>query len=235
MSGLIILPIFIFYVYIAFLVFKFILKLINKEIKGFILLVIVILLPFWDLILLKTMKEVYLITHSNPLIHEKIKFDKNGKYESLAMFASVDDIDRLKEDIPKYYKNTFDLVNSHIEFLVKNKDTNETKILKVKQISEDKYNFTYLDKSQAQYKLIAEGTSWFFDMAGTRRYKVYNTKKNKLIATNYRIFLSGNKKAIYFREEILLMKSGNGFPLVYVEDSGASSGLGIMSRLRILK
>jgi len=237
MSGLIIVPIFIFYVAVSFFVLWLISKKFFPKVKplklGGIVLAVVLVFPFWDLIVLKVIKEAYVLTHQNPIIHEQIKFDKNGKYESLAIFDSVDDINRLKKDIPKYYTDMFNLVNNHIEFLVLDKDTNKTKILKVTQTNNGKYTFEFIDKTQAQYKLTDKFYKSIFGIYAITKYKVTEVNSNKLVAQSFSIGLIEFFK--YFREEILLFKTGTGGSMLQVKGAGAFSSNTILGQLHMLK
>lgn len=239
MSGLIILPIFIFYVAVSSFILKILVaKLFPKaNVKKTLVLIlaVVLMFPFWDLIVLKLIKESYILTHANPIVYEKIKFDKNGKYESLARFDRKYNSDELIKNIPnnKFYNKLFNLVNSHIEFLVLDKDTNETKILKVSPIKDNEYKFEYIENSQAQYQLTHTFDKGLFDIYAITKYKVVEVNSNKLVAQNYSIGLIEFFK--YFREEILLFKTGSGGSMLQVKGAGAFSGNTILSELHMLK
>jgi len=238
-SGLIIFPIFIFYVVVSFFVLWFITKKLLPKVKplklGGAVLAVVLIFPFWDLIVLKTIKEVYVLTHSNPIIYEQIKFDKNGKYKSLAKFDREYDSDKLKKTIPKneFYRKMFNAVSSHIEFLVLDKDTNRTKILKVTQTSNGRYMFEFIDKLQAQYQIVSKPYKGLFGMYGVRTYKVIKVSSKKVIAKNYRIGLYPFFKD--FRENKLLFITGTGGSMFRIKGAGAFSGNTILSQLHMLK
>lgn len=83
MSGIIILPIILIYIFVAFLIYKIVLKSTDKKFFSRMVFIAVITFPFWDLILQKTIKTIYQFPGVlEPKIYAYPEKDENGMIES---------------------------------------------------------------------------------------------------------------------------------------------------------
>lgn len=83
MSGIIILPIILIYIFVVFLIYKIVLKSTNKKFFSRMFFIGVLTFPFWDLIIQKTIKTVYQFSGAlESKIYAYPEKDKNGMIES---------------------------------------------------------------------------------------------------------------------------------------------------------
>ena len=201
MSGLIILPILIAYILFALFMYK----LTTSK----IVLVVILLFPFWDLIIQKGIKTYYQVFESEPIIYAMPEFDKDGKIESLGLG------DVTLEPIEIFQKNeTYDIyqkINNFIEFGII--DYNH-KIVKV-FMKNKSYEIT--NKQMARYKIILmRPVSYFLGLYERIDYKLIDTqKKNKVLAEAYEIRFTN--KYDFVRRNILWWQSGNGQSMISVK------------------
>lgn len=220
MSGLIILPIFIFYVIVGFLLIKFILKIFKKKFSNILLLLIVILLPFWDLLFQLGIRSFYQVFLLNPIVYEMPQKDNAGKIESigksLTFHMSIDDIrneQRLAYRLNKRYPNLKEKVSTFIELKSRigryEDKTNKNIIVKVFMRNN---NYEIIDKTEARYIVKrnenVDDTHFLGYVIGKTFIQIYDTQKDIVIAETLVMGVSGIKFMEYIRRKYFLMYVG---------------------------
>ncbi len=141
MSGLIIVPIILIYIFIAFLIYKLILRSTNKKLFSRIVFITLLIFPFWDVLLQNVTAIYYSSLNPNFKVYHQAELDKNEKVESIAYLTTLDDLKYYTpEQLDKYDSKRFNLVSDFLEFLVKDEEGKE-KILKIKKLSQGNYKF----------------------------------------------------------------------------------------------
>ena len=86
MSGIIIFPIVLIYIFVAFLIYKLVLKNTNKKFFSRMIFIGILTFPFWDLIIQKGIKTIFEISGVlEPKIYAYPEKDVNGMIESLSL------------------------------------------------------------------------------------------------------------------------------------------------------
>jgi len=204
MSGLIIFPILIVYIVFAILMYKLT--------ASKIVLIVILVFPFWDLIVQKGIKTYYQVFESEPIIYAMPEFDKDGKIESLGL----GDVTFEPISIFKNHENygIYKKVHNFIEFRVFGQDNTE-KLIKVNM--KDK-SYTDLNSSTARYQIVAsKPSSSIFGLYKKRYYRLIDTQQNnKVLAESYAIRFSD--KYNFFRRNILYWQTGTGGNMINVLD-----------------
>lgn len=220
MSGIIIIPIYIIYIVIGFILFKLVLKLFNKRLNSIFILVIVIIFPFWDIFVANGILKILTYT-TKPIIYEMPERDKDGKIESIGesltftiQKETLDNKEELKKLLKKRYPNINEKVKYFVEFKtnlwIKNK-LKKTVIAKIYLNSKKDYEI--IEKSEARYisKLIDSDDT---TLLGFKLFKSHvefiDIKKNKIIAIAPSIRLGTPHIMNIFRGGILMLISGGG-------------------------
>ncbi|NQY21499.1 MAG: hypothetical protein HRT40_09345 [Campylobacteraceae bacterium] len=219
MSGLIILPIFIFYVVVAFFVFKLLLSMFRKKFSNILLLILVILLPFWDLLFQFGIRSFYQVFLLNPIVYEMPQKDKDGKIESigdsLTFYLSMKNIidkEKLVYRLNRIYPNLKEKVSDYIELnsmtgSYENK-TNKDVIVKIFMLNN---SYEIIDKTEARYikKSVDNPSSSLLGFKIRKdEYQIYDTKLNKVIGSAP-LFVIGTVPFMeYIRREYFLMYVG---------------------------
>ena len=214
MSGLIILPILI--AYIVFAIFM------SKITASKIVLIVILVFPFWDLIIQKGIKTYYQIFESEPIIYAMPEFDKDGKIESLGLvdiyYTSFEYFKTAKdfEDFKKYKKGLYEKVSKYVELTayMQGKDTKQIRVYMGDDVSK---RYEFIEKQKARYQVIAsKPESYLFGFYKKRMYRLIDTKQNnKVLAESYAIsFVDGKMR--YFRRNVLWWQGGTGGSMIYV-------------------
>jgi len=213
MSGLIIIPIFIFYTLISFFVLRLIIKKIFSKLSNKIIIIstlsIVLIFPIWDYI------TANLLTNIESKVIEYPIRDKNGKYDSFnSRFVSEhiyidvleNSIERKKyvENLDKFYlENTQNFIELESWSMDNLKFRKNVKIY----LDKDTYPYSFLDNTQARYvqkfpKIISD--SEFFGFTSIeKKIEFVDTKKNKVIGYVLKKSYSTNSLMNFFRKNIL--------------------------------
>ncbi|RXI36129.1 hypothetical protein CRU99_13610 [Malaciobacter mytili] len=216
MSGLIIIPIYIIYVIVGFIVFKLILRLFKKRLNSIIILAIVIIFPFWDIFAANGILKILTYT-TKPIIYEMPEKDKDGKIESIGDSLTKGYID-LDDYNMEFYKKTYaHKVSGYVEYTARTKNPlykdKEILIAKIYLNPNSKKDYDIIEKSEARYisKLIDSEDDTFF---GFKLFKSHvefiDTKKNKIIAIAPSIRVGTPYIMNLFRGGILMLISGGG-------------------------
>ncbi len=232
MSGLIILPILIMYILFAIFMYKIT--------TSKIVLIVILLFPFWDLIVQKGIKTYYQIFESEPIIYAMPEFDKDGKIESLGLgdvtiepfeyFKSENNFDNFKK------QEIYNKINKYIEFMIYTRKgiygKKEIKLIRLSFSGKKPIKYDFINKQQARYQLVASNPiSYGFHQK--QDYRLIDTlKNNKVLAKAYVIRFVTKMKD--FRRNILGWQSGvNGKELLYV--GGLNNTYDMLKKVLLLK
>ena len=227
MSGLIILPIFLFYVAVAFLILKAVTKNrfqnVSKTRMNVIISIIVLVFPFWDLLAVLGVRTVFQAFFLEPIIYEYPVKDSEGKVESLSAKLTPYFIDpsTLESDtkkeivIKKVYPNIKDKVSDFIELkTLIDRDINDKPIYGFAKIYIKQNDMPYelIETSQARYTGGMSDEKTDYNLLGFHyrysAYEVQDTVQNKVIAKAPYVRISGLWIMDKFRTEVLMLKSG---------------------------
>ena len=206
--GIIILFIFIIYMSVGFFISKIVYKRTQRKLYSRLVIAFFLVFPFWDLILQEAIAVTYSSFNKRVEVYKKAELDKDGKIDSLAYLSYLGKPEYYTvKKLDKYYNKNFAFVRSHLEFLVKDPKDGEKKILKIKKISQGKYDFEYIKESQARYRVIWENSFDIYFM-GLSFKKVIDSRNNEVLVKTYSLYFKQLNR--YFRENILYMVGGNG-------------------------
>jgi hypothetical protein len=205
-----------------------------------IVLIVILVFPFWDLIIQKGIKTYYQVFESEPIIYAMPEFDKDGKIESLGLanifytYAYKYDFDTSKdfEQFKKRQENICSKVVEYIDMTAYIHEKRKTQIIKVYLADDASKRYIFIDRQQARYQIIvSKPVSYGFYKK--RYYKLIDTLHNdKILAESYAIKFVTKMK--YFRRDILGWQSGvNGKELMYV--GGVSTTYDMLQKVLLLK
>ncbi len=218
MSGLIIIPIYILYVIVGFIIFKLILKLFKKRLNSIIVLAIVIVFPFWDIFAANGILKILSYT-TKPIIYEMPKKDKDGKIESIGESLTKGYIDLDDYNIEFYKKTYAHKVSGYVEYTARTKNPlykdKETLIAKIYLGTNSKKDYDIIEKSEARYikfynRDFPKDSSFLGFTISRSQVEVYDTKKNKIIAIAPTVGVGTPYIMNLFRGGILMLISGGG-------------------------
>ena len=219
MSGLIIVPIFVFYLIVSYLGLNLIFKLLKLKVKQYIIIAIVILFPFWDLFIQKGIKTFYQIFLLYPTVYEMPERDNEGKIESLDLVSIVKYNERFppdKDDYNRYKKNVKKFVEVGINSYKEYKRT-------MKTIKIDLKNDThkYINKSTARYSFQTptDRKYIFFGIAYTTKNIIYDRLRNKIIIEGSSLKFT-DKFSWFRRNYLFLVTGGSQRDIFYISGAG---------------
>lgn len=204
---------------------------------GKIVFIVVLLAPFWDLIIQKGVKTYYQAFKIEGEIYAYPEVDADGKIESLdltehshtwtiirfvnhlnlrkSIFFKDFSIEQFKID--DFIKETdFDeRIKNFIELKVFDdgafkKEKSVDKKLRVR-FDDIKPQFEYIENGSARYKIEEKKENYFFDLYSINEYLLIDNKTNKVLAKDLLVSFY-NKNENKFRNKYLLWVSGNGIP-----------------------
>ncbi len=238
MSGLIIIPIYIIYVIVGFIIFKLILRLFKKRLNSIIILAIVIIFPFWDIFAANGILKILTYT-TKPIIYEMPEKDKDGKIESIGesltftiQKETLDDKEELKKLLKKRYPNIDEKVKYFVEFKtnlwIKNK-FDKTVIAKIYLGTNSKKDYDIIEKSEARYikfynRDFPKDSSFLGFTIFRSQVEVYDTKQNKIIAIAPTVGVGTPHFMNLFRGGILMLISGGGGAPMFSTKSIVTAG-----------
>ena len=210
--------------YLAYKFFKHKYKHIGK-----IVFIVVLLAPFWDLIIQKSVKTYYQAFKMEGEIYAYPELDADGKIESLDITDGFGGfpIGSLIEYLNLTYgNNIFDNVqienfkidgfNNWLHFDDRIKNFLDTKIFddnKVRKkvrirFDEIKPQFEFIENGNARYKIEKKSEEYLFDLYTVNEYLLIDNKTGNILAKDMSVDF---KKALEskFRNKILLWKSAN--------------------------
>lgn len=213
--------------YLAYKFFKHKYKHIGK-----IVFIVVLLAPFWDLIIQKSVKTYYQAFKMEGEIYAYPEVDAEGKIESLDMTNKLEHrtIFRLVSYLDFKYKEmtfeNFGIEKFKIDSLIKDTDFDERikNFLEIKvfdsneeekklrvRFDDVKPQFEYIENGSARYKIDGGSERFLFGLYTQGTYLLIDNKTNKILAKDISVsFSSENENK--FRNKYLLWISGNGIP-----------------------
>ena len=213
--------------YLAYRFFRHKLKNIGK-----IVFVVVLLAPFWDLIIQKGVKTYYQTFKMEGEIYAYPEFDADGKIESLDLTtkSGFNSISWYIEHLDYRYKEmtheNFGIEKFKIDGVIKDTDfdnrikkflelkvfdfNKEEKKLRVR-FDDIKPQFEYIEKGTARYKIVTNTKKYLFGIYSLSENSLIDNNTNKTLAKDLSIkFNSENENK--FRNKYLLWMSANGIP-----------------------
>lgn len=244
------------YIFIAFLIYKLVLKDTNKKFLSSMVFIGILTFPFWDLIIQKGIKTIFEVSGVlEPKIYAYPEKDENGIIKSL----NIEDIEsnsighfvgylKLKHkeifeniSISQFRVDAFYRSNSYLN---KIRDFIEIKIFDSNSFSTNQYRylrvmlngnepqFEYIDKNndKARYKFIWKDITNFylFSLGGQ---EVIDKETEKILAQSYSITF--NKIGIFesLRNDILLFKSGASGEVGFFSVKGLSTNHKLFNKI----
>lgn len=212
--------------YLAYKLFKNKYKHIGK-----IVFVVVLLAPFWDLVIQKSIKTYYQVFKMEGEIYAYPEFDADGKIESLditkrnsytllrftnhlngrhnkIIFSNID-IQNFKNT---YFRKSTDF-DERIKSFLELKVFDDERIKKKLRVRFDniKPEFEYIESGIARYKIDEIKESYLFDLYTVTEYLLIDNNTNKILAKDLLVSFY-NKDENKFRNKYLLWMSANGIP-----------------------
>ena len=232
MSGLIIVPIFIFYVIVGFFLIKFILRIFKKKFSNILLLLIVILLPFWDLFVQKGVKTYYQVFGLlNPIVYEALKKNVNGKVVSFDFSEWEISVNEQTLENKIAYSNFKNGVNSFVEIYMSNDNDIKKKLVRLDIKAK---TFEYITKPISRY-LVRESKNYkytFFGMVKISKTLIIERNKNKIIMEAKSINFTD--KFTWFRRNYLLLTTGGSQSDLFVIH-GDSGNQELFKKLKLIR
>jgi len=224
MSGIISGPIILFYIFIAYLIYKTILIATQKKILSRVIFALILTFPFWDLMAQKVIKTYYQAFLMEPKIYAMPEFDTDGRVESLGLINIKWEVSDNSLNINKNYYSKY--VKDYIELYIfnwKSIDKKE-KIKLFLNMNDKKVTFNYIDTSQARYQLVSyPADNKLFGLYQIKQYQMIDTKNKNILGESTSIDFS--EKFAYFRENILFLVTGNGIGMYSVWGLGGYGNL----------
>lgn len=191
MSGLIGGPIILFYIFVAYIIYKAVLSATQKKVLSRVIFALILTFPFWDLIAQKGIKTYYQVFLMEPKVYAMPEFDENGMIESLDLnyrlknrFTNIK-LNKLDHDIQYVYRTILKEKIKYLDFifLIKGK----SQIFRF-YLEDEKVKHIILDKPQARYKIIRTKPNFYFGLYKTYTYKLIDTSNNKVLAESFAFY-----------------------------------------------
>lgn len=216
--GLLVIIVNVVYILLSMLIGYLAYKFFKDKYKhiGKIVFIIVLLAPFWDLIIQKSVKTYYQAFKMEGEIYAYPEVDADGKIESLDITrkSGYKSIGWFVNSINKQeitYEN-FPLDLFYIDKFKKTgfDDSNIEKNLRIR-FDDIKPQFEYIENGSARYKIEEKKENHFFGLYSINEYLLIDNKTNKVLAKDLLVSFY-NKDENKFRNKYLLWVSGNGIP-----------------------
>jgi hypothetical protein len=204
------------YIFIAFLIYKLVLKYTNKKFFSMMIFIGILTFPFWDLIIQKGIKTIFEVSGVlEPKIYAYPEKDENGMIESLSLVK----VKYLPKDVILN-----DEISTHRQLKRIVKDFYETSVYNEKEkfdssifrINIDKNSYSYVKEEYSRFRFIVTMDIKLFGLYKIKKYQLIDTKKNILLGDfSEIIFLDTFSN---FRQNILLLQTGNDNNMFYVSN-----------------
>lgn len=191
---------------------------------------IILLAPFWDLIIQKGIKTYYETFKMESTIYAYPQRDKDGKIESLSTMEADSYSngflirDKSYQVMLSVYKNVKNFVE--LKIILDNNETTGKYIGKYGEkyirlsLKDINATYKYMQKNQSQARYKVKATSFEPQLFGLYEKKVFEFIDNKddtLLSTAWELRFTSNKKQ--FRNKYLLWKGANGVPFSLYDSS----------------
>lgn len=183
---------------------------------------VVLLTPFYDLIIQMGIKTYYQNFKMNDTIYAYPEKDENGKIESLATYKADQNYNGIF-----YYKNSY---KDFLDVFLKVNNFVEVKIILNYNLDTGKYigkygekfmrinlkdkTYSVISKNDFKARYIVDATNLEPELFNIYQKKIFTFKdnrKDKVMATAWRIEFPADKNS--FRSRYLLWKNANGVPI----------------------
>jgi hypothetical protein len=180
---------------------------------GKIVFIVVLLAPFWDLIIQKSVKTYYQAFKMEGEIYAYPELDADGKIESLDLtnsdsgrtishFINYEKIPRNKRIFENIGIDEFKIDNFE-----KYDSENKEKYIRIR-FDDIKPQFAYIENGNARYKIEKKSEEYLFDLYTVNEYLLIDNKTGNILAKDMSVdFKKGSKSKL--RNKILLWKSAN--------------------------
>lgn len=180
---------------------------------GKIVFIVVLLAPFWDLIIQKGVKTYYQAFKIEGEIYAYPELDAEGKIESLDLtnsdsgrtishFINYEKIPRNKRIFENIGIDEFKIDNFE-----KYDSENKEKYIRIR-FDEIKPQFEFIENGNARYKIKKKSEKYLFDLYTVNEYLLIDNKTGNILAKDMSVdFKKGSKSKL--RNKILLWKSAN--------------------------
>ncbi|MDY3205373.1 MAG: hypothetical protein RBR70_09910 [Arcobacter sp.] len=216
MSGIIIFPIVLIYIFAAFLIYKLVLRNTNKKFLSMMIFIGILTFPFWDLIIQKGIKTIFEVSGVlEPKIYAYPEKDENGMIESLSLVkVKYLPKDLILNDEISIHRQLKRIVKDFYETSVYNeKEKFDSSIFR---INIDGNSYSYVKEEYSRFRFIVTMDIKLFGLYKIKKYQLIDTKKNILLGDfSEIIFLDTFSN---FRQNILLLQTGNGNNMFYVSN-----------------
>jgi hypothetical protein len=228
--GLLVIVVNVVYLLLSMLIGYLAYKFFKDKYKhiGKIVFIVVLLAPFWDLIIQKSVKTYYQAFKMEGEIYAYPELDADGKIESLDLtnsdsgrtishFINYEKIPRNKRifenigidefKIDNFEKYDFDeRIKNFLELKVFDSE-NKEKYIRIR-FDEIKPQFEFIENGNARYKIKKKSEKYLFDLYTVNEYLLIDNKTGNILAKDMSVdFKKGSKSKL--RNKILLWKSAN--------------------------
>lgn len=215
--GLLVIVVNVVYILLSILIGYLAYKFFKHKYKhiGKIVFIVVLLAPFWDLIIQKSVKTYYQAFKMEGEIYAYPEFDAEGKIESLDLGNTSRKtisyfVDYLNLGFGKDTFSNVDIKKFKIDDFLNETDFDDDGVRKKIRIRFDeiKPQFEFIENGNARYKIEEESENYFFKLCKVDRHTLIDNKTGKILARDMRVdFKRGSESK--FRNKILLWKSAN--------------------------
>ena len=219
---------------IVLLIFWVILRrFIKRKLYKNIFLAFLVLLPFWDVLIQKTIKTYFEIFKMNPIVYSYPERDANGKVESLGL-SDVTDIgnhnlvyntETKRGYMRPYYDDIPQNVDRYVEVLVyqHNLRKRTQNIVKI-NINKIPYTFENINIKKARYQIqTTKIEDSFFGFYSKKDFSLIDTKNKKLLAKSAALYFPNHRWYAWFRDDILFDGDRLGWktppPILFVKET----------------
>jgi hypothetical protein len=215
--GLLVIVVNIVYILLSMLIGYLAYKFFKHKYKhiGKIVFIVVLLAPFWDLIIQKSVKTYYQAFKMEGEIYAYPEVDAEGKIESLDLGNTSQQtiswfVDYLKLSTKeKNFKNIAIDKFKMNEFLDEADFDSENKEKYIRiRFDEIKPQFEFIENGNARYKIEKKSEKYLFDLYTVNEYLLMDNKTGNILAKDMSVdFKKGSESKL--RNKILLWKSAN--------------------------
>ena len=201
MSGLIVFPILLIFVFCAYIIYRITFYFTQKKRLSRIVFAFVLFLPFLDLIPQKIIKTYYQLFLMEPTVYSYPEFDKDGKIHSLSI-----EVDSLYREYRLKDKDVYNYHFSYISEFLEQKSTyiddkNYNKKIRL-NLKNNTYKFVPKLESKYMVRRLPKENG-LFGLYKKRITQIIDVEKNEILGESSYILFDSDYS--YFRNKILLL------------------------------